>query len=66
MKQLPEIHVLYPQKEPAVWSKCIYCSTEIFEKEEYVEANGYHYCDETCFAKLAIEEGNADRRIAGE
>ena len=65
MNRLPEIHVLYPQREPVCSTSVSTAERKSLEKEEYVEVAGYHYCDEVSFAKLAIEEGNAFRRWLG-
>lgn len=66
MNLLPDINVMHPQVEPAIWSKCIYCGTEIFEGEEHVEHGGWHHCDVICLGKSMIEDGDARWRIAGE
>lgn len=56
----------YPTREPEVFRKCTYCGEEMFHGEEIVVAAGYPYCDEICYAKLALEEGTIERVIAGE
>lgn len=52
-------------EEPQVWSKCIRCSQEIYEMQEYVEVAGYHYCNTGCYVELALKEGNITKVVAG-
>lgn len=63
------VHTLatgYPTREPELYTRCTYCSEELFNGEEIVRAHGFVYCDEICFAKLALDEGTIEKVVAGE
>lgn len=66
MTELPDVLVMFPQSEPELYEKCISCGNELFYGDTVVIAADYVYCDEVCFSKLALEEGNISKVVAGE
>jgi len=56
---------MYPQEE-TLYSKCINCSEDIMEGQEFIESYGYDFCSTYCYISQAIEDTTITRRVAGD
>lgn len=54
------------EHEPIQYSKCVNCGLEINIGDEYVEHAGNDFCEPECLMKCMLEEGNAERKVAGD
>lgn len=52
--------------EPIQFSKCIACGIEINVGDEYIEHGQHDFCDMDCLTKTMLEEGNLERKVAGD
>lgn len=53
-------------REPIQFSKCVACGFEIHIGDEYVEHGGNDFCEMECLITCMLEEGNAERKVAGD
>lgn len=53
-------------REPVQHSKCVFCGTEINVGDEYIEHAGNDFCEKECLMTCMIQEGNAERKVAGD
>ena len=63
---LPNLDRMFPQEEPITFSKCTFCSTEIFIGDEIVNHASYLFCDRICMATDLLRSGLATSVVAGE
>lgn len=63
---LPDIDQMYPQSEPILFSKCKFCSAEIFIGDEVIDHAGYLFCDGVCEHNDFLKSGLSRKVRAGE
>lgn len=52
--------------EPTKFGRCINCGQDINIGDEYVQTANYDFCDMDCLVESMLEEGNAERKVAGD
>lgn len=66
MTNLPDINKMFPQDEPILFSKCTFCSSEIYIGDEVIDHAGYLFCDGVCEHNEFLKSGLSRKVRAGE